>query len=127
VDSACFYSLINNYRKACAYKSDKLFGDTKLLTTKKLLQGLRGVENVYTQHQSLLRALLLEMVRQRRVEDVHYPAGFSFTSRFVVHVLGGYTYEEVRDVYQINKDNGCNVTLGGCSILRSEDVINELS
>merc|ERR1712060_66964 len=86
---------------------------------------VQGVENVYTQHKSHLAGVADSLMKGRLKESV-YPfleAGFRSSSargeqklpRAIIFVVGGATYEEARDITELNKmaEAGRSVVLGG--------------
>lgn len=94
------------------------------------LQGLQGVENVYTQHSCLLKELL-EEVFKGRLMDQQYPfIGSEVPYRrpptdVIVFIVGGATYEEALTVHQLNQQ-GYRVLLGGTTIHNSESFLAEV-
>ncbi|KAG7154636.1 vacuolar protein sorting-associated protein 45-like [Homarus americanus] len=90
---------------------------------KRLFKGLKGVDNVYTQHKPLLLETLMELVKGRLREGAFPFCGnppSSTTARpknIVVFIVGGATYEESLTVHQFNTNNpGMHVILGGSTI-----------
>ncbi|OXB71315.1 UNVERIFIED_CONTAM: hypothetical protein H355_014462 [Colinus virginianus] len=89
--------------------------------TKQFLKGLKGVENVYTQHQPLLQETLDQLIRGK-LKDSQYPYLGPNTLRdrpqdIIVFIIGGATYEEALTVYNLNRSNpGVRVVLGGTTI-----------
>lgn len=95
------------------------------------MQGLKGVENVFTQHTPLLKETLEEVFKGRELDPM-YPAINSELVPFrrppqevVVFMIGGATYEEALAVHQLN-NVGYKVILGGTTIHNSESFINEM-
>lgn len=96
----------------------------------KMVDGLKGVDNVYTQHTPLL-ASTLDQVAKGKLKESEYPyatqplGAKERPSDVIVFITGGTTYEEARAVAQLNaaakKDgSGMRVLLGGSSILNTE-------
>ncbi|NXJ05390.1 VPS45 protein, partial [Odontophorus gujanensis] len=91
--------------------------------TKQFLKGLKGVENVYTQHQPLLQETLDQLIKGK-LKDSQYPYLGPNTLRdryvggdTVVCITGGATYEEALTVYNLNRSNpGVRGVLGGTSV-----------
>ncbi|NXP73326.1 VPS45 protein, partial [Ramphastos sulfuratus] len=89
--------------------------------TKQFLKGLKGVENVYTQHQPLLHETLDQLIKGK-LKDSHYPYLGPNTLRdrpqdIIVFIIGGATYEEALTVYNLNRTNpGVRIVLGGTTI-----------
>ncbi|XP_011211205.1 vacuolar protein sorting-associated protein 45 [Bactrocera dorsalis] len=99
--------------------------------TRNLIKGLKGVENVFTQHTPLLKETLEEVFKGRELDPM-YPAINSELVPFrrppqevVVFIIGGATYEEALAVHQLN-NAGYKVILGGTTIHNSESFINEV-
>lgn len=99
--------------------------------TRNLIKGLKGVENVYTQHVCVLKELLEEILKGRSVDQL-YP----FISQseipyrrppteIIVFIVGGATYEEALAVHQLNT-MGYRVILGGTTIHNSESFLDEV-
>ena len=106
------------------------------------MKGLKGVENVYTQHTPLL-AETLDMLIKARLKETSYPAvgGQAQTVRerygmhetdgamdltrsrpqdIIVFMVGGTTFEEARYVAQLNASTpGVRVALGGTCVHNS--------
>eukprot|EP00053_Salpingoeca_punica_P013500 m.122115 g.122115 ORF g.122115 m.122115 type:complete len:553 (+) comp16218_c0_seq1:187-1845(+) len=106
----------------CASRCKELFGErTAVGRLKRLVGGVKGVENIYTQHAPVLSTILDQMSKGKLPEAV-----FPFVNdqggpeRFqdvIVFFVGGCTYEESRAVELFNQANpGMRVLLGGTSI-----------
>lgn len=109
-----------------------------LLRAQQGLKGLRGVENVFTQHKPLLESLLGQLTKGR-LPRAKYPvmhsrdqSRSSFTSEnvppenVVIFILGGVTYEEARLVGEFNKANpAIRVILGGTEVTNSRRVLED--
>merc|ERR1711884_681879 len=80
-------------------RKGNLFGDQDISTkniTGKLFKGLKGVENVYTQHSPLLKRILEDCLKNK-LKQTSFPAIGSVGSKInsiVAFVIGGFTYEE---------------------------------
>ncbi|KAH8324997.1 hypothetical protein KR074_002697 [Drosophila pseudoananassae] len=99
--------------------------------TRNLIKGLKGVENVFTQHTPLLKETLEDVFKGREL-DPQFPAINSELVPFrrppqevVVFIIGGATYEEALSVHQLN-NAGYRVILGGTTIHNSQSFINEV-
>ncbi|KAK9437731.1 sec1 protein [Metarhizium brunneum] len=93
---------------------------------------LKGVENVYTQHTSLLESTLQNLIKGR-LREQQYPfveGGGSTRDKpqdVIVFVVGGATYEEAKMITGINATTpGVRVVLGGTSILNAATFFNEV-
>lgn len=95
-------------------------------------KGLKGVENVYTQHSPLLETTLQDLVKGRLKEQQYPFAEGSGSSRdkpqdIVVFMIGGTTYEEAKMVAGINASTpGVRVVLGGTSVHNSSTFLEEV-
>mmetsp|Transcript_14787 Transcript_14787/g.22098 ORF Transcript_14787/g.22098 Transcript_14787/m.22098 type:complete len:586 (+) Transcript_14787:26-1783(+) len=98
----------------------------------KLKSGLKGVENIFTQHNPLLHNLLEELFKGRLSEQ-NYPAiGGNSTANqkpreVIVFFVGGTTYEEARTVAKINREHpGVTVILGGSTVHNSKSFLKDV-
>lgn len=107
-----------------------------------MFRGLRGVENVYTQHTPLLTATL-SLLSQDKLDPVSYPYmaatqddAVSYQAAFkrspprevIVFIVGGSTYEESKSVRDWNERNpGMRVILGGSAVLNSDTFLAGLA
>lgn len=96
------------------------------------LRGLKGVENVYTQHTSLLESTLQNLIKGR-LREQQYPfadGGGSTRDKpqdIIVFIVGGCTYEEAKMVAAINANTpGVRVVLGGTSVHNSATFLEEV-
>ncbi|KAI8569586.1 hypothetical protein RHMOL_Rhmol02G0289600 [Rhododendron molle] len=113
-------------------RTGDLYGNRDLLNiARNMARGLKGVENVYTQHQPLVFQTM-ESIVKGRVGDVDYPfIGNHFQQarpqEVVIFVVGGTTYEESRSVALQNAANsGIRFILGGSAILNSKRFLKDL-
>ena len=96
------------------------------------LKGLKGVENVYTQHSPRLEVTLQNLIKGR-LKEQHYPfvEGGGMTKDkpqdVVIFMIGGITYEEAKMIAQVNASSpGVRVVLGGTSIHNSVTFLEEV-
>ena len=120
---------LQRYAGQNARKGD-LFGDqmTSNNITGKLFKGLKGVENVYTQHTPLLKRLLDDCLKNK-LKATSFPTIGSSSgkvSTIVAFIIGGFTYEEAFAVHQLNTTLGSQIILGGTSILNSQSFIEQI-
>ncbi|KAI9315908.1 Sec1-like protein [Dichotomocladium elegans] len=108
-------------------RQDDLFSNQTFLSRgKSALKGLKGVENVYTQHTPLF-AETLDMLIKARLRDTSYPWVTTQNQPvrerpqdIIVFFIGGTTYEEARYIAQLNATTpGVRVVLGGTNIHNS--------
>ncbi|QUC22090.1 uncharacterized protein UV8b_06331 [Ustilaginoidea virens] len=95
-------------------------------------RGLKGVENVYTQHTSLLESTLQSLIKGR-LRDQQYPfveGGGSTKDKpqdIFVFIIGGATYEEAKMIAGVNATTpGVRVVLGGTSIHNASTFLEEV-
>ncbi len=95
-------------------------------------KGLKGVENVYTQHSPRLEATLQNLIKAKLKEQQYPFVEGGGTTRdkpqdIVVFIVGGATYEEAKMVAQVNASSpGVRVVLGGTSIHNSTTFLEEV-
>merc|ERR1712050_300817 len=98
--------------------------------TGKFFKGLKGVENVYSQHSPLLKQILEDCVKNRLKPATFPLLGSHDTGRqvktIVVFVVGGFTYEEAFTVHQLNSSLGVQILLGGTSTLNSRAFFDQI-
>jgi vacuolar protein sorting-associated protein 45 len=88
-------------------------------------KGLKGVENVYTQHSPRLEQTLNNLIKGRLREQTYpFVDGTSATrgkpQDIIVFLAGGATYEEGKLVAQMKVSTpGVRIVLGGTAILNS--------
>lgn len=99
--------------------------------TRNLIKGLKGVENVFTQHNCLVKEILEDVIRGRPI-DPNYPIMGNEMPPFrrppqqiVAFVIGGVTYEEALAVHNLNI-GGANIVLGGTTVHNSESFLKEV-
>jgi vacuolar protein sorting-associated protein 45 len=115
-------------------RTGDLFGNRNFFArASKIVGGLKGADNVYTQHQPLL-VQTLENIFKGKAKDSDYPyvrsTGNSDTrpQDLLVFIIGGITYEEARFIAQMNESGqGVHVTLGGTTILNSRMFLQDLT
>ncbi|GFZ09906.1 vacuolar protein sorting 45 [Actinidia rufa] len=108
-------------------RTGDLYGNRDLLNiARNMARGLKGVENVYTQHQPLLYQTM-ESIVKGRLRDVDCPFignHFSAGQDVIIFIVGGTTYEESRSVALQNATNsGIRFILGGSALLNSKSKV----
>jgi hypothetical protein len=95
-------------------------------------KGLKGVENVYTQHSPRLEATLQNLIKAK-LKEQQYPfvdGGGNTRDKpqdIIVFIIGGATYEEAKMVAQINASvPGVRVVLGATMIHNSKTFLEEV-
>lgn len=95
-------------------------------------RGLRGVENVYTQHSPRLENTLQDLIKGRlSTNSFPFVEGGGQTrdkpQDIIVFMVGGATYEEAKMVAQVNASSpGVRVVLGGTGMLNSSSFLDEV-
>jgi vacuolar protein sorting-associated protein 45 len=108
-------------------KSRFLFDDKSTPFSTNFFKGLKGAENVYTQHQPLItKELLPDLVKGKQRADLNYLRQPDATPKVIVFIIGGVTYEETRAVSLYNKENASNVVIGGTSILNYDSFMQSV-
>lgn len=124
------YEVIQTMTKYSRIKSKYLFDEksTPFNAATGFFKGLKGAENVYTQHQPLItKDLLPDIIRGRTRPDFKYLKPAEPCGKVIVFVIGGITYEETRAVSMFNKDNASNVVIGGTSILNYDSFMHSVN
>ncbi|XP_010534513.1 PREDICTED: vacuolar protein sorting-associated protein 45 homolog [Tarenaya hassleriana] len=113
-------------------RTGDLYGNRDLLNiARNMARGLKGIENVYPQHQPLLFQTM-ESLTKGRLRDVDYPfVGNHYQQgrmqEVVIFMVGGTTYEESRSVALHNASNpGIRFILGGTTLLNSKRFLKDL-
>ncbi|KAH3840997.1 hypothetical protein DPMN_114455 [Dreissena polymorpha] len=113
-------------------RGSDLFGSTDPVAfTKRFFKGLKGVENVYTQHKPLLDSLLDQLLKGKLREAAYpYLGTVQLKDRpqdVIVFIIGGTTFEEALTVHQLNKSSpGVRVVLGGTAVHNFKSFLEEL-
>ena len=98
----------------------------------RISRGLKGVENVYTQHSPRLESLLQDLIKGK-LSTTLYPfveGGGQTRDKpqdIIVFMVGGTTYEEAKMVAQVNASSpGVRVVLGGTNVHNSTSFLEEV-
>ncbi|RDA85498.1 hypothetical protein CP532_5071 [Ophiocordyceps camponoti-leonardi (nom. inval.)] len=96
-------------------------------------KGLKGVENVYTQHVPLLESTLQSLIKGR-LKEQRYPfieangATKEKPQDIILFMVGGATFEEAKMVADINTSTpGIRVILGGTSIHNARSFMEDVA
>lgn len=110
-----------------------LFQSSSLLSgARDRFKGVKGVENVYTQHSPRLETVLQDLIKGRLRDNVYpFVEGGGVTrdkpQDIIIFMVGGTTYEEAKMVAQVNASSpGVRVVLGGTSVHSSESFLQEV-
>ncbi|KAF6771937.1 hypothetical protein AHF37_09087 [Paragonimus kellicotti] len=105
--------------------------------TKRIVKGLKGVDNVYTQHEPVLWDILNDLLKGK-LRETAFPylsavgswVGLPVNQRprkIIVLMIGGVTYEEARAVHKINTSTpDVDVVLGGTCVHNSRSFLEEV-
>lgn len=111
--------------------------DSVKMFTKKMIKGLKGVENIYTQHVPRLKEILDELIKGR-LKPSNYPyhgtvqLGEAKPREVIVYIIGGTTYEESLIVHNLNCNTnnsnpyGTSILLGSCSVHNMSSFMEEV-
>jgi len=121
-----------------AHRTGDLFGNKSVLTSlkKSWARSVKGVQNVYTQHQPYLMSQL-EALTKGTLSEAHYPyLGGDLPptqkkrapTEIIVVLLGGCTYEEARVVGEMNAANpGVRIVLSGTTVHNCDSFLDEVA
>ncbi|KAI1301897.1 Vacuolar protein sorting-associated protein 45 [Halotydeus destructor] len=99
--------------------------------TKKMIKGMKGVENIYTQHSPLLKETIEELAKGRlRTSQFPYLGTVQLTERpreIIAFIVGGTTYEESLTVHNLNCTlPGVKVILGSSAVHSFRSFVEEI-
>lgn len=107
-------------------RQEELFDDDSIFSRARSgIKGLKGVENVYTQHRPLLEQTLLNLSKARLSESKYpylkneMPGRSERPQDVIVYIVGGITYEEAKVMREITTSIPSFRVVGG-----SETVLN---
>ncbi|KAI0117618.1 Sec1-like protein [Hypoxylon sp. NC0597] len=109
-----------------------IFESGGIFSGARAIKGLKGVENVYTQHSPHLETTLQNLIKGRLREQQYPFVDGGGTTRdkpqdIIVFVIGGATYEEAKTVASINASSpGVRVVLGGTNIHNAATFLEEV-
>ncbi|KAJ1569096.1 vacuolar protein sorting-associated protein 45 [Cladochytrium tenue] len=111
-------------------RMDDLFANQDILArTKNVFKGLKGVENVYTQHTPHLISVLQDYIKGKlKAENYPFIEGGSRDKPqdIIVFFIGGTTYAEAREIQRLNSATpGVRIVLGGTTIHNSTSFLRE--
>lgn len=123
----------------CDKRSSDLFGNKTLLgkASKFFSAGLKGVENIYTQHRALVTSTLDQALKGKlKTENWPFASGEGNNSarntkfkNIIVFIVGGATYEEAAQIQALNEElaGQTRILLGGSCILNSKSFIHDIT
>lgn len=113
-------------------RGSDLFGNQDAVAiTKKFFKGLKGVENIYTQHKPVLYNVLDQLIKGKLKEGSFPYLGTSVLRErpqdIIVFMIGGATYEEALTVHTLNRSTpGVRVVLGSTAVLNFKSFMDEV-
>ncbi|XP_055348606.1 vacuolar protein sorting-associated protein 45-like [Paramacrobiotus metropolitanus] len=116
------------FRLSDLFNSETVSADAFM---RRLTKGIRGVENIYTQHNPLVRDLVDQVIKGRLREPSYpYLGGVQLRERpqdVFIFVLGGITYEEAYSIHELNKLNPmCRIVIGGTTVHNTKSFLDEV-
>lgn len=114
-------------------RGSDLFGNQDpVAITKRFLKGLKGVENVYTQHKPLMYSIIDQLIKGKLKEGAYPYLGTGQLrdkpQDIVVFMIGGATYEEALAVHTLNRSSpGVRIVLGGTTVHNFKSFLDEVS
>ncbi|GAB1606588.1 vacuolar protein sorting-associated protein 45-like [Argonauta hians] len=121
-----------DYGGSQARGTDLFENEDPVAITKRFLKGLKGVENVYTQHKPLLHSILDQLTKGKLKESSYpYLGTGQLKDRpqdIVVFIIGGTTYEEALTVHCLNRSvTGVRIVVGGTTVHNSKSFLEEVT
>ncbi|CAI5455891.1 unnamed protein product [Caenorhabditis angaria] len=112
--------------------ADLFGGGSTIEITRKFMKGLKGVENIYTQHEPYIKKVVEQFIRGKMD---NYPLMGNDSSRqdnLIIYMVGGATYEEAAYVRSMNKKRqqgfgGPSIILSSNCMLNTKSFIDDLS
>jgi vacuolar protein sorting-associated protein 45 len=137
-DQIALIDLLLEYTKDL-YRPEDIAGKKSVMSLIKNAAGFGGIENVYTQHKTMVHSLV-DQILKGKLKDSSYPFMESRRRQsgglkerpndVLVFVVGGATYEEARDVRNLNAqfaNSGQSGVLGGTNVLNSKMFLADLA
>ncbi len=126
MDRVYLENMIRAFQRYGDQKFNSLYQVITTTKANKLLQGLRGIQNVYTQQQPLIKSILADLVRRRGGprNGIRFGDGFAYSGNIVVYGLNGITFQEARAVQELNRELGTKITIGGCLLWNTDSFID---
>lgn len=117
-----FLKAICQYGGSKFRETDLFLNQNPMAITKRLLKGLKGVDNIYTQHSPLVKDLTEQLIKGK-LREASYPfLGLNnYRERpqeVIIFVVGGITFEETAAIQSINKAYAGNlrILIGGTCV-----------
>ena len=93
----------------------------------------QGNDNAFMQHISFLNGIIERMLKGKNKENEIVNINYNSSSNepkvnnIIVFVLGGITFEEVRDLSLLGNQQGVNIICGGTNIINSKSFLTEMA
>lgn len=96
-----------------------------------MIKGLKGVENIYTQHSPLLKEIVEELTKNRlKTSSFPYCGTVQLNEKpreMIVFVIGGVTYEESLAIHNFNRTlPGVKIIMGSTCIHNFRSFVDEI-
>jgi vacuolar protein sorting-associated protein 45 len=110
----------------------ELFGRRGLVSyfQRKVTRSVRGVENVFTQHQPYVTGLVDQVAKTKLKESTHpYALGHPMKdapTEIVIFIIGGATFEESTALHRYAEASGVSILLGGTVIHNMDSFLEEV-
>ncbi|CAG7734227.1 unnamed protein product [Allacma fusca] len=114
-----------------------LYGSDPVAVTKRLIKGMQGVENIYTQHTPWMKGIVEDLLKGRLREGAFPTFGMTRSSgasdmyrpsEVIVFILGGVTYAESLAIHNINRaENRLAAVVGGTTIHNMKSFLVEIN
>lgn len=133
-------TLINRYGGSYFRQENIYPSDTFFSRAQSGFKGLKGAENVYTQHEPLLERTLSSLVKGKLRKSLYpfldnqnlpnWARGDGDTDKpqdIIVFMVGGVTYSEAKLVAEINRSTpSIRIVIGGTDVLNSDEFLDVL-
>lgn len=138
--AAIVNGLISRYAGS-QQRQENLFGNESFFARAQSgFKGLKGVENVYTQHTPLIQRIMTSLVKGKLKKSTHpfldtgdlpsWALSDEPSERpqdIVVFIVGGVTYEEARLISELNASlKGVRIVVGGTTVVSAESFWNNM-
>jgi len=117
-------------------RDDDLFGGNKsfLSRASTAMKGLKGVDNVYTQHEPLI-ASIADQLLKGKLKEHDYPCHAQVpqvdakqVKELIIFIAGGVTYEESKFIASMQQQyTNLKIFLGGNGVLNSNQFLSSMS
>lgn len=101
---------------------------------KKIIKGIKGIDNIYTQHAPTIVEIIEDLTRSR-LKTAHFPSLIEDNrtqivekpNDLIIFQIGGTTYEEALHIDQLNRSlPGVRIVLGSTAIHNFASFLEEI-